>query len=269
MYKVKLSVNAPLKNSSILRRTGFSHIEPSNTDLMQMTSLDFEKAAEDMKENGLLCQVIDNPIPCSVSLSDPAWDIRKWMSYLKQSGIRAQALGAKYWCIGNGASRMLGDDPARVMNNFYEMVDVCAEVGGAYGLDMIVEPLGPSVTNYLLNLEETAAFVKEIGQKNVFTMVDYRWEYEQGRPIADLYRYAELIVHAHIDDPRTDYAGTKMRRPPASDDGVNYSPFLDFIKSDAFAGALSIEANTFDDYEGDLVKAMELYRANEIVSTIS
>lgn len=269
MYKVKLSVNAPLENSGILRRAGFSHIEPSNTDLMGMTPLSFQQAAEAMEEAGILCQVIDNPIPCSVSLSDPEWDLRTWRSYLKQSGIRAQRLGAKYWCIGNGASRMLGDDPAQVMNRFYEMVDICAEIGGAYGLDMIVEPLGPSVTNFLLNLEETAAFVKEIGRKNVFTMVDYRWEYEQARPVEDLYKYADLIVHAHIDNPHTDYAGTKLRRPPALEDGADYGPFLAFIKSDAFHGALSIEANAFDDYEADLARAMEFYRANGIVSTIS
>ena len=122
-----------------------------------------------------------------------------------------------------------------------------------------MEPLGPSVTNYLTSVAETAEYVRGLGRENIFTMVDYRWEHEQDRPISELYDNAELIVHAHIDSPATDYKRQKIRRVPSAEDGVDYSGFFDFVKSGAFRGVMSIEANSFDDYEADLASALCFY----------
>ena len=266
MKKVKLSVNAPLSDSGILKKAGFHYIEPSNTDIMKMTPLEFENAVENMRERQMKCHVIDNPIPCSVSLSSKEWEIGDWKNYLELSGRRAEKLGARYWCIGNGFSRMIHEDPSEVIVNFFGMVRECAAVGKHHGLAILVEPLGPSVTNYLNNLEEVAAFLDELGMEDVYTMVDYRWEYEQHRPISDLYRYADKIRHAHIDNPNTDYASRKVRKIFSLSDGIDYSGFFDFIKSDSFSGILSIEANTFDDYEKELKAAMELYGAYGMLS---
>lgn len=266
MSKCRLSVNAPLERAQILKKIGFDYIEPSNTDLMQMSPVAFREAAEEVKERGLLCEVIDNPIPCSVNFSDPDWNIAKWHGYLQLSAKRAKTLGAKYWCFGNGTSRQLSEDrKAETMAAFYEAAASCAEIGKRYGIGVIVEPLGPSVTNYLTSVEETVSFLDELAMENVYTMVDYRWEYEQGRPIEDLYKYANRIVHAHIDNPDTDYKNLKIRRVQTLQDGTDYKPFLTFVKSDAFSGVISIEANTFDDYETDLQKAMEFYRFHEMI----
>lgn len=127
-------------------------------------------------------------------------------------------LGAKYWCFGNGTSRALpgeAEADARVMENFRAAVLLCADITSEHGISVIVEPLGPSVTNYLTSVAETAEYVRGLGRENIFTMVDYRWEHEQDRPISELYHNAELIVHAHIDSPATDYKRQKYAACPA------------------------------------------------------
>ncbi|GEM_PF-252899 len=262
MEKVKLSVNAPLSAIDVLERCGYDLIEPSNTDIAAMTQDEFASAASTLASSTVKCEVIDNPIPCSVSFSAPDWALEKWDGYLKLSAERAVALGAKYWCFGNGSSRTLPDDTdavKRVKANFLAAVEKCADAASRCGLSVIVEPLGPSVTNYLLTVKETAEFVRSIGRSNVFTMVDYRWEYEQGRPVSDLYENAPLIVHAHIDNPDTDYRNTKARKIQTLHDGFDYSEFLDFIKSESYRGALSIEANTFGDFEREAAEAIDFY----------
>lgn len=267
MQKVKLSVNAPLDNLEVVERAGFDCIEPSNTDIAKMTPMRFQEHVWRLQDSPVDCKVIDNPIPCAVSFSSPEWDIQKWMDYLKLSAYRCAALGAEYWCFGNGGSRRLPEDEdgkVRTMVNMYAAVSASADIAKEYGVKVIVEPLGPSVTNYLCNLPETIAFVKELNRSNVFTMVDYRWEYEQNRPASDLYRYADMIVHAHIDNPGTDYLTQKIRKVQRLDDSFDYTPFLNFIKSDSFHGVVSIEANCFDDYERDLTQAIEFYKAHGI-----
>lgn len=262
MERILLSVNAPLDRLEALRRAGYDCIEPSNTDLAAMGEAEFLAAAAALEASGLRCEVIDNPIPCSVSFAAPDWDTGTWVDYLRLSAERAERLGAKYWCFGNGASRVLPGGPeadARVRENFRAAVLLCADIAAEHGLAVIVEPLGPSVTNYLTTVAETAAYVRGLARENIFTMVDYRWEYEQARPVSELYDNAALIVHAHIDSPATDYNGQKIRRVPSADDGVDYGEFFGFIKSGAFRGVLSIEANSFDDFEGALAAAMVFY----------
>lgn len=261
LARVKLSVNASLDRIPVLESAGYDLIEPSNTDIAAMGEGDFAAAVSALRESALACEVIDNPIPCSVNFSDPAWRLDDWEEYLRLSAGRAAALGARFWCFGNGASRFLPGQPEadeRARANFREAVLRCADIAAEGGFGLIVEPLGPSVTNYLTTVAETAQFVRSLGRENVYTMVDYRWEYEQARPAADLYDNAPLIAHAHIDDPATDYKNLRQRRVQRLG-GLDYAPFLDFIKSERFTGALSIEANCFEDYERELAGAMDFY----------
>lgn len=262
MKKVKLSVNAPLSAIDVLERCGYDLIEPSNTDIAAMTGEEFAAAASALKSSALRCEVIDNPIPCSVSFSSDGWSLEEWDGYLKLSAGRAAALGARYWCFGNGSSRVLPgseEGDRRVKENFRAAVEKCADIAACCGFSVIVEPLGPSVTNYLLTVGETAEFVRSLGRRNVFTMVDYRWEYEQDRPVSELYENARLIAHAHIDNPDTDYKNTKARKIQTLQDGFDYGEFLDFIKSEDYHGALSIEANAFEDFEREAAGAIDFY----------
>ena len=267
MKYIPLSVNAPLGNIEALERTGYDCIEPSNTDIAAMEEAEFLSAAESLEASRLRCEVIDNPIPCSVSFAAEDWELASWEDYLRLSAKRTVRLGAKYWCFGNGTSRVLpggAEADARVRANFRAAVLLCADIAAEHGIFVIVEPLGPSVTNYLTSVAETAEYVRALDRANIFTMVDYRWEHEQRRPVSELYENAELIVHAHIDCPATDYAGQKIRRVPSAEDGIDYGEFLDFIKSEAFNGVLSIEANCFENYERELAAAMEFYAAHGI-----
>ncbi|MBQ6621781.1 MAG: sugar phosphate isomerase/epimerase [Mogibacterium sp.] len=259
MSKVKLSVNAPLENAGILKAAGYNYIEPSNVVMSALRAYEFQVRLEEFQKTGVKCRVIDNPLPFVPSFSAPDWRITDWIAHLEISAKRAKALGAEYWCFGNGVSRALKDDKPRGISMYYEAVKACREIGGEQGIKVIVEPLGPSVTNYLQTVEDVVAMIDEAGWKDVYTMVDYRWQQEQDRSIDELYRYADRIVHAHIDDPGTDYAGQKVRRVQKLNDGFDYTDFMEFIKSDSFSGIMSIEANTFDDYVADLKAAMELY----------
>lgn len=268
MTNIKLSVNAPLKQIKTLEELGYNCIEPSNTDIMKMQPAEFEAYAKELDGSRISCMVIDNPIPCSVSFSSKEWDIDDWDEYLTLSAIRAKRLHAKYWCFGNGSSRFLPENPDEAqwtMIHFYGAVRRCCDIGAKYGIDVIVEPLGPSVTNYLMTVEDTVVFLNELDRPNAYTMIDYRWEQEQGRPISETEKYADRIVHAHIDNPGTDYKGQKIRKPQSRSDGFDYGEFMEFIKSDLFHGVVSIEANCYNDYGEDLREALEVYKAYGIL----
>ena len=152
------------------------------------------------------------------------------------------------------------DAVKRVKANFLAAVEKCADAASRCGLSVIVEPLGPSVTNYLLTVKETAEFVRSIGRSNVFTMVDYRWEYEQGRPVSDLYENAPSDCSCTHRQPLIQTTGIQRRakyKPFTT--GFDYGEFLDFIKSESYLGALSIEANTFVDFEREAAEAIDFY----------
>ena len=82
-----------------------------------------------------------------------------------------------------------------------------------------------------------------------------------GRSYSDIVEYADFIKHVHVDNPLYTFP---ERHVPMLDDGFDYSELFETLKSISYKGYISYEANTFDDYEKDIRKGLELLKHYDI-----
>lgn len=266
MKHILLSCFGYFCNLDDIAAAGYDLIELHNRELMDMDEKQFLMAKKQLDQSPVSCLVVNNPLPLDVQIASPEFDIEFYTRYLQKGARRVSALGAKYWNFGNGFARTLPPNDPRANDKLMHVFDLMSEIAQEHGLRVLVEPLAKSITNKWNTLEETMAFIRESTHQNLDTFVDMRWQLEEKQSYDDLYRYSDQIVHAHIDNPNTDYAHKKIRIVPKLNDGYDYSGFLDFIKSPCYHGALSIEALTFQNFYQDICSSMELFHAHGIYS---
>lgn len=263
---IPLGCFGTIHNLDDIAAAGYDFIEMHNHELIEMDADQFSRAQARLEASPIFCLVVDNPLPLKLRIASPEFDIDFYAEYLKKGARRTAALGARYWNFGNGFARTIPTDDTKAKDKLMRVFDLTACTAYEYGLQLLVEPLAKSITNQWNTLEETVAFIRSSTHPNLDTFVDMRWQLEERHNFDDLYCYADHIVHAHIDNPFTDYVHDKIRVVPRVNDGYDYSDFLSFIRSDYFHGALSIEALTFSNFYLDICSAMELFHAHKIYS---
>lgn len=128
-------------------------------------------------------------------------------------------------------------------------------------ITIMMEPLHRSISNRVLSIPEAYEYAYGLGCRNLKTLLDFRWFIAGDHPYSDIIRYADFIKHVHVDNPLYTFP---ERHVPMLNDGFDYTELFNTLKSIGYKGIISFEANTFDDFETDIRKGLELLRANDI-----
>jgi sugar phosphate isomerase/epimerase len=243
---------------------GYDCIEMQVNWIMKLEETEFRKASQHLKDSPLVCEVLDNPVPLDQVIADESFNLEFYRNYLTVGADRAAKLGVKYYIFGNGKTRSLptsGDiEAAREKNlTFMRMM---ADIVAKRGITILIEPLAPRVSNVIQSIPEALEYIKIVGKSNIGTFLDYRWFLAQNHPLQDIEKYSQYITHVHIDNPTTEFP---KRLIPRMDDGHDYSPFFQALKKINYNGIISIEANTFMNYEQDLKDGITFFKNHGIV----
>lgn len=258
--KVKTSFFGSPNDVSMIAAAGYDCIEMQAVAITIQEEDDFQRTKESLKKMGLTCQVLDNPVPLDQCIADDSFDLNYYQDYLCGGAERAAQMGVRYYIFGNGKTRSLpmeGDiEKAKEKNlSFLRML---ADITAEHGITVLIEPLAPQVSNVILSLQEALDYIALAGKPNLGTFLDYRWFQAQNRPISDIEKYGKDIKHVHIDCPLTEFP---RRVIPRIDDGHDYSQFFQSLENIDYEGIISIEANTFADYEQDLREGKAFFKA--------
>jgi sugar phosphate isomerase/epimerase len=229
-------------------------------EIVEMDDREFRTVCQKLKDSPLVCEVLDNPIPLDRVIADESFDLNDYEGYLNAGADRAAALGARYYIFGNGRSRSMpasGDIEAAKEKNLAFM-RMLADIAAQRAITVLIEPLGPTVSNSIFSIPEALAYARAVGKANVGTFLDYRWFVDRKHPFQMIEEYGKQIRHVHIDNP--EFAFPK-RLVPRADDGHDYSPLFRALQKIDYQGILSIEANTFTDYRQDLKDGLDFFAA--------
>ena len=230
---------ATIKDIETLAQAGFDFAELNLREIIALGEAEFQQVLSRMKTSGLDADVISWILPSDLDLTSADTCYEDWRSYIALGIRRSLALGATRWPIGNGWSRCMKPENGpeelqqqRLRAFFSELARQTAEAG----IRLLMEPLGPDYSNYLLTLEETADFAASLPGDNVAIVCDLRHLTRSGVPLSDIEKYADRIAHAHIDIP----VGSR-RRFPRPDDGYDYSEYFRILNRVGMQ-RLSVEA---------------------------
>jgi sugar phosphate isomerase/epimerase len=255
----KLGMFGSTKDIEAVSVAGYDCIEMQVNEIVKLDEAGFIEACKRLNDSAIVCEVLDNPVPLDQVIADESFDFDFYKNYLKIGAERASQMGVKYYIFGNGKTRSLptsGDIEKAKQKNLLFM-RMLADITAKQGITILLEPLAPRVSNVIQSIAEALDYAKLSERPNIGTFLDYRWFLAMNHPVQDIEKYGHHIRHVHMDNPLTEFP---RRLIPRVDDGHDYSPFFKALKSIHYDGIISIEANTFSNYEQDLQDGLSFFK---------
>lgn len=259
--KMRLSSFGFVKDIDAIARQGFDCIEMHYREIIPMDEGEFRAARKKLKDSALTAEVFNNPLPLDKQIIAPEFKLSDYREHLLIGAERAAEMGARYCNFGNGRTRSLPKEGseaelAAAREKIVECIAEICEINAKYNITVLLEPLSPVVSNFILNVPEAIALAKELGVLNLKPFIDLRWFVDEKRPYDEIITYADQIEHIHIDNPLPAFP---TRYIPRVTDEFDYTPFFDALKKICYKGIISCEANTFEDFESDLKDLMAFF----------
>jgi len=264
--KMRLSCFGFAKDIDAIAKAGFDCIEMHYREIIPMSDAEFGELQRKLNDSPLTVEVINNPLPLDKQIISPEFSLDDYRGHIELGAQRAAELGARFCNFGNGKTRSLPLDasPEAIRTaraKICEAIKYICDVNAKHNITVILEPLSPVVSNFILSISEAIVLASELGVKNMKPFVDLRWFVDEKRPYDEIVKYADHIQHIHIDNPTTVFP----ERPiPRLSDNFDYAPFINALKEICYKGIISCEANTFKDFEKDLADLMVFFRHFDI-----
>jgi len=260
--KMRLSNFGFAKDIDAIEKAGFDCIEMHYREIIPMTDAEFADLKKKIAASPLSVEVVNNPLPLDVQIISPEFKLADYKGHIETGAERAADLGARFCNFGNGKTRSLpkeasAQEVAAAREKICEVIKYVCDVNAKHNISVLVEPLSPVVSNFILSIPEAIALGEELGAKNLKTFIDLRWFVDEKRPYDEIIKYADQIQHIHIDNPVEAFP---TRYIPRLSDNFDYEPFINALKAICYKGIISCEANTFTDFEKDLDDVIGFFR---------
>lgn len=114
----------------------------------------------------------------------------------------AHALGNPMVILGLIRGRIPeGVKPAVARRWARDAIRRAADRGARYGIRLVIEPINRYESNFLLNIDETLAFLEGVGRQNVGILADtFHMNIEDASISASLRRAGRSLFHVHVAD---------------------------------------------------------------------
>ena len=256
---MKLGGFGRIADYDAIRAAGFDYAELDLPELEELSDEDFDAFCEKIQKVGFPVLTGARALP----IAEPwffteRFSLDVWRPYMAHACERAAKLGIQKIIIGNGKARWLLDENSiQKERNFLDLLRLFSAYCKEYGIEMILEPLGPDYSNYINTLPEAVRVVKAAGNDNLFIMADLRHLYRGGEAYEDIVDCAAYLHHVHVDYPEVFPA----RPYPTPEDGFDYAPFLAAVKRAGYDDTLTIEADVPADWKAAHDKAVQVLEA--------
>lgn len=178
--------------------------------------------------------------PPGLQLNSPDPGTRlKTKEYLKEVVKFCRDVGGKVVVFGSASARnvlegMSYDDAWQSARGIFRE---CSELAGQYGVNLCIEPIHASVTNFINTPEEAVKMVEDVGHPNfrwIFdTMLDTWSRKCQGVGIAQaIEKFGDSLAHVHANDDNKSWPGSG---------GIDFNSIARALKSINYDGYISVE----------------------------
>ena len=259
--KMRLSFFGFAKDIDAIAKAGFDCIEMHYREIVPMSDGEYGELKRWLAGSPLTAEVINNPLPLDKQIIAPDFSIEDYREHLELGASRAAELGARYCNFGNGKTRSLPinaspAEAAAARAKICDALKLICEINAKHNITVLLEPLSPVVSNFILSVPEAIALADELGVQNLKPFIDLGWFVDEKRPYDEIVKYADQIHHIHIDNPVKPFP---ERLIPRLTDDFDYGPFMETLKKICYKGIISCEANTFTDFEKDLADFMGFF----------
>lgn len=228
-----------------MKKAGFDFAELDMPELEAMSEEKFDTFNQYVQNAEFPVEIAGRILPVGQSMIfEDRFSAEVWREYLNRSCKRAAELGVKKVIFGNGKARSKPEGKQVDESVFFDFIRMICSIAGTYGLEVLLEPLGPWYSNYINRAGEAAQLARTLAD-NLFIMVDLRHMVHSKDDYESILENIDVIHHVHIDYPLTFPA----RLFPDISDDFDYGPFFDALKRAKYSGTITVEADIPEDWE--------------------
>jgi len=230
---------ADLSQAQRAAKEGFDFLQLAGDQAGTWSEAEFQKQEAALAGSGIRVAVSAVPLPAEVRVTQRGFNLYVWMGHLKKALQSLAALGCLKLVWSNGRARVLPEEgeQAILKEQALQFLFMLCEAAGNYGMQVLVEPLGPRRTNFLNSLKEVQDFLPRVGRQNLRSALSLRELEPMGVSLAELAGYPQLIAHVQLEDPRP---ASEARVCPRPNDGYDYRPFLEALKATGYSGGICL-----------------------------
>lgn len=220
----------------------FDYVELPAMAVAALSDSEFEALEAEIEKTGLRCPVMTNLFPADISLLSPSLDTEALKAYMDVLLPRCRAIGCTKLVFGSGKARSLrpGQSAKEGYMCLAELLNQrILPAATNYGIQIVLEPLNPSICNFILTLAEGEELCRRCcGQLTL--LADSLHLMDQKNIVGEILCYREHITHVHLSEPG--------RKAPETDASPALTEFLRALKTAGYDGSMSFECR-FPDSE--------------------
>lgn len=229
---------------AVAAAAGYDYVEGSLMDIAKMNDAEWGTYKQALVDSGLKAEAFC----CAFSgfaLVGDAVDYDGIAAYFDHALSRAAELGAQIVVIGSGGARAIPDgyDRETATEQFCRVLCVCGDVAKRYGIRVVIEPLGPTETNFINTVAEGKAVVRRVAHDSVGCLVDFYHTYRSDESMDAVRETDAPVWHAHIARANDD------RGVPLAEDAEQVKAWAAALKASGYDARLSVEAVFTPDFQ--------------------
>jgi sugar phosphate isomerase/epimerase len=183
-------------------------------------------------------------VPGDLKIVGPVVDFERLQKYIANVTVRAQRVGIKILVFGSGGARNVPDgfDRAKAQEQIVAFCKMAADACARTGITLVAEPLNKGECNIINTVGEAMTYVRQVNHKSFQCLADSYHFWMENEQLSELEAAAPWVRHVHVADLEG--------RVAAGESGKSdYRPFFRVLKRAKYAGAISVEALNFNDFE--------------------
>lgn len=190
-------------------------------------------------------------LPGTFRLTGPEADLQAPLGLVETGMRRAQQLGTRRVIFGSAGARgvpegFCHEEAKRQLAAFLRLAGPIAQ---RYGVLLCIEPLGRGECNIINTVGEGYDLFADAAAPGTAVLADYYHMSCNHEDMSGIIRAGSHLHHCHIAYP-------EGRRYPLPEQGHDFTPFFEALRTIGYDECVSIEGNT-EDMAGDLPRSIE------------
>ena len=230
------------------------HLDYCEDDFFQLASMNEEDMVKKIRkygEAGLAGETVNHFFDRDFALYEGGDEKLAFLrDYVERGMKNAKRIGCEVAVVGSGSARRLTENMTleQAEKRFAEVMDMCGDIAGKYGIKLVIEPLRYEECNFINTVAEEFSMKNRIGNPHIGSFVDFFHFYMNGEALDTIDPLGPDLIHTHLARPNPD---RDLVKP--GDEAV-CGQWADKLRQLGYHGRMTIEANI----RGDIDEAFDI-----------
>lgn len=241
--KPEIGIVADFEQDSLLHATGYKYLVESIVKCFSPVKVPDQQFQERLKQfRDLKTSVIAMNIfmPGDMKLVGPDVKEEAILTYAQSVFERCNRAGITMVIWGSGGARRVPDgfDESKAKEQFISIADKVSRMAKKHKIDLALENLNSTETNFINTAEEAFDVVNKVNQSNFWLCVDIYHMLMESEPPAIIAKTRKKLIHVDIAE--------KVKRAPPGINGDDFRPYLAELKKIGYSGKIVLECRWND-----------------------